>query len=173
MKVNIKGRGIVPRVNQLAPVYNVDLGKNDIQFLLNFNNLKVYETKSGLLIRPDTIDEMFAKSQPSMVKKETPIVVGADLAKTDEQEVEQTDLDVDSLIPEEASTIDEEEVFVDDTDENEQEDVIDVEAVDETTNESEDVVDDVDVVEDTTVDETSSNQSYPSKKNKNKKKNRS
>ena len=65
MKVNIKGRGIVPRVNQLAPVYNVDLGKNDIQFLLNFNNLKVYETKSGLLIRPDTIDEMFAKSQAS------------------------------------------------------------------------------------------------------------
>ena len=169
MKVNIKGRGIVPRVNQLAPVYNVDLGKNDIQFLLNFNNLKVYETKSGLLIRPDTIDEMFAKSQPSMVKKETPIVVGIDLAKTDEPEVEQTNLDIDSLIPEEASTITEEK-FYDGM--NEQEDFVDVEPVnEEVIDETEDV--DVDVVEDTTVDETSSNQSYPSKKNKNKKKNRS
>ena len=172
MKVNIKGRGVVPRVNQLAPVYNIDLGKNDIQFLLNFNNLKVYETKTGLLIRHDTIDEMFAKSQPSPIKKEEPILVGIDLAKVeiDEPEVEQTDLDVDSLIPDEALSIDEEEVSGDDINENEQEDVIDVEPVDETTDELEDVIDDA---EDTIVEETSSNQSYPSKKIKNKKKNRS
>lgn len=68
MRVNIKGRGIVPRVGKLAPVYNQDLQKNDIEFLLNFNQFKVYETKTGLLITKGTVDEMFAKSQQPVDK---------------------------------------------------------------------------------------------------------
>ena len=73
MRVNIKGRGIVPRVGKLAPVYNQDLQKNDIEFLLSCNQFKVYETKTGLLITRATVDEMFAKSQkPVEVKKPEP-----------------------------------------------------------------------------------------------------
>lgn len=68
MRVNIKGRGIVPRVGKLAPVYNQDLQKNDIEFLLNFNQFKVYETKTGLLITKGTVDEMYAKSQKPVEK---------------------------------------------------------------------------------------------------------
>ena len=100
MRVNIKGRGIVPRVGKLAPVYNQDLQKNDIEFLLNFNQFKVYETKTGLLITKGTVDEMYAKSQKPVEKPvevkpepkpvvEKPVLVGVDIAQNKDVAVEQ------------------------------------------------------------------------------------
>ena len=86
MRVNIKGRGIVPRVGKLAPVYNQDLQKNDIEFLLSCNQFKVYETKTGLLITRATVDEMFAKSQkPVEVKKPEPTTVSVPVVEEPEK----------------------------------------------------------------------------------------
>lgn len=170
MKVNIKGRGIVPRVNQLAPVYNVDLSKRDVQFLLNIPAFKVYQTSTGLLIRNDTIDEMFAALQKPVEKpiiKEKPVVVGVDIAK-ETKPIEPTPVvDVEEIIPEEAEEIN--------SFDNTQEDVVDTNIVEDTED-----VDNYEITSDTeTTDdeneevEDNSNQSYPSKKNKKNKKHRS
>ena len=196
MKVNIKGRGIVPRVGTLAPVYNRDLPKNDIEFLLNFNQFKVYETKTGLLITKDTVDEMFANSQKPVEKKpehvktviekpvaEKPVLVGVDLAQNKDVAVEQkvsvevkpiTETPVEEPVV--TPDVTEEEVaqsFISDVDSikeqlpEKEELIIPVEETDVDSFESEEVT-----TETEEAVEEQPQQSYPSKK-KNKKKNRS
>lgn len=195
MRVNIKGRGIVPRVGKLAPVYNQDLQKNDIEFLLNFNQFKVYETKTGLLITRDTVDEMFAKSQkpvapkkptviekpapaPAPVKVEEPVVeVKEEVAPVveptvTEEEVAQSFIEDVAAVEEQLPEKEELEFPVEnpDTESFEPAKENDEEVADTVEADDEDDVTEEEV--DVTVEEEAPQQSYPSKK-KNKKKNRS
>lgn len=62
MKVNISGKGIVPGLNRLAPVYNCDLSKSAVLRLLNFPKFHVYETATGAYISRSNIDAVFAKA---------------------------------------------------------------------------------------------------------------
>lgn len=194
MRVNIKGRGIVPRVGKLAPAYNQDLQKNDIEFLLNFNQFKVYETKTGLLITRDTVDEMFAKSQkpvapkkPTVIEKPAPVPTPAPTpVKVEEPAVEVKE----EVAPVVEPTVTEEEVaqsFIEDVAAVEEQlpekeelefpvENPDTESFEPAANDEE-VADVVESDEDVAADETDAvvedetpQQSYPSKK---KKKNRS
>ena len=191
MRVNIKGRGIVPRVGKLAPVYNQDLQKNDIEFLLNFNQFKVYETKTGLLITRDTVDEMFAKSQKPVAPKKPTVIEKPAHAPTPVK-VEEPAFEVkEEVAPVVEPTVTEEEVaqsFIEDVAAVEEQlpekeelefpvENPDTESFESAANDEEvaDVVEsDEDVPEDETdavVEDETPQQSYPSKKKK--KKNRS
>lgn len=67
MRVNIIGKGtIIPEVNTIPPVYNVELDESQIRRLLNFNDIRVYESKSGCLITKKNIKNMIISS--SMVE---------------------------------------------------------------------------------------------------------
>lgn len=74
MKVNISGKGIVPGLNRLAPVYNCDLSKSAVLRLLNFPKFHVYETATGAYISRSNIDAVFAKaSAPSQLNINAPL----------------------------------------------------------------------------------------------------
>lgn len=59
MKVNISGRGIVPIIGEIAPIYNRDVSENDINKLLNFQNFRVYASTTGELITNENIKKFF------------------------------------------------------------------------------------------------------------------
>lgn len=111
MKVNISGRGVVPGMGVLAPVYGVEMSKDSILRFLNFQNFKLFETSSGALITRSNLEEFFKpkpakpakktttrktvakkKEEPKKVVEEPkqepveekPVLVGVDLAKNND-----------------------------------------------------------------------------------------
>lgn len=56
------GKGPIPGINALAPVYNQDLDKNQIKRLLNYRDFKVYGANGIGLITKKSIDRVFASS---------------------------------------------------------------------------------------------------------------
>lgn len=59
MRVNIIGKGPIPGINALAPVYNQDLDKNQIKRILNYQEFKVYGANGIGLITKRSIDRIF------------------------------------------------------------------------------------------------------------------
>lgn len=72
MLVNVTGRGVVPCVNSLAPVRNVDLSEAQIRRILAFS-FRVYDAASGLQINVKNIDSFIAKG----AQKEEAVVPAA------------------------------------------------------------------------------------------------
>jgi len=86
MKVNITGKGLIPGINQLAPVYNQELEKPLIRRILNYSNLRVYGANGIGLITKRNIDAVFdADIRPTPVL-EKPTEIPA--TKTEEHETE-------------------------------------------------------------------------------------
>ena len=79
MKVNINGRGIIPGVGTIPPVYNREMSENEILRLLNFQQFKVYSAASGILITKNNIKEMM-----NVDKEDTKKVVAAVKKPTEE-----------------------------------------------------------------------------------------
>lgn len=71
MKVNISGRGVVPGMGVLAPVYGVEMSKDSILRFLNFQNFKLFEASSGALITRSNLEEFFKPKSEKPVKKTT------------------------------------------------------------------------------------------------------
>ena len=76
MKVNISGRGIIPIVRKVAPVYNVNIDKLTCYKLLGSNNLIIYRSSDGMRITRANLDTMFIEKMLSdePVAVETPVV---------------------------------------------------------------------------------------------------
>lgn len=115
MKVNIDGKGRIPGVDRVAPVYNIDLSRDQISRLLNFKNFRVFGVGTGLITRGN-LDAAFEASlaetkkvaeeakpvvevkkeevKPVPVveepKVEKPILVSVDLAQKEDVAVEET-----------------------------------------------------------------------------------
>lgn len=182
MKVNISGKGIVPGLNRLAPVYNCDLSKSAVLRLLNFPKFNVYETATGVYISSSNIDDVFAKatapSQPNInaplpkkqtnttkpvKKEEVPVEVVEHVTQNEKPEV--TPYLTEPVVEEEKVTPVVEEALPEITNEVvTEEQVTDVE---ETTDESTE-----EAVEETDVEETSEEPTkayYNTNKKKNKK----
>lgn len=123
MKVNISGRGVVPGMGVLAPVYGVEMSKDSILRFLNFQNFKLFETSSGALITRSNLEEFFKPKSEKPVKKTTarktvakkkeepkkvveepkqepveveekPVLVGVDLAQNNDVDVDATEKEV-------------------------------------------------------------------------------
>lgn len=63
MKINIAGKGMIPGMGVLPPVYNVEKSESDIRRLLNFRNIRVYNSDNGLLINKKNVDSFFKVSE--------------------------------------------------------------------------------------------------------------
>lgn len=59
MKVNILGKGIIPGIGTLAPKYDVDLSELEIKRLLNYQQLRLGDVMTGLLITKANVDSFF------------------------------------------------------------------------------------------------------------------
>ena len=62
MKVNITGKGFIPGINSIAPVYNRELDESQVRRLLNFNNLRVFDSITGKLITKKSISTIVNES---------------------------------------------------------------------------------------------------------------
>lgn len=69
MKVNIAGRGVIPGINALAPVRNVECDSSLLKRILNFHQFRVYQTSTGMLITKKNVDMILKSEQPVVVKK--------------------------------------------------------------------------------------------------------
>ena len=90
MRVNISGRGVIPGLNVIAPVRNVELGENAIKRLINFHQFQVYDAATGRFINKHNVDEFFKpvkKVQP--VKKVEPPKPTATPPVVEEKKVEE------------------------------------------------------------------------------------
>ena len=57
MKINVTGRGRIPGINALAPVYNRDADINLVKRILAFRVFRVFDATSGLQITSKNINE--------------------------------------------------------------------------------------------------------------------
>lgn len=62
MKVNISGRGIIPGMGVIPPVYGKDMSEKEVSRLLNFESLRVYDSQTGLLITRKNISKIFSNN---------------------------------------------------------------------------------------------------------------
>lgn len=58
MKVNISGRGMIPGVGKLAPVYNHELDEKAIRRLLNFPAFRLHDSISGKLLTKNNVGDI-------------------------------------------------------------------------------------------------------------------
>ena len=162
MKINIVGKGIIPGMGVLPPVYNIEKSETDVRRLTNFRNIRVYCSENGLLITKKNVDSFFKTkidTTTNVVKPKTvdgverKVLIEQQQQKVSTVEVEDVVTTTDDVIVEEETPTPEEEV------------VEEIESVIEETikedEESEEVVE----------EETKQPQTYSSKK-KNRNKNR-
>lgn len=171
MKVNVTGRGFIPGVNSIAPVYNQDLAENDIRRILNIPTLRVFDAASGSIITKKNVNSIFNSKKNKVVKNDqtkdntkqeevinTPVDTNTDVVETVEEVIDTT-----AAIVEE--TVDVVEEAIDETTE-ETVDEIAEETAEETAEESEEET--VDVEDETETTETTADEKpyYNNKKNK-------
>ena len=78
MKVNITGKGIIPGLGTLAPVYRHEMTEREVSRLLNFHNIYVYKSDTGALITRTNITDVFADEvtkSVDIVIEPTPVTV--------------------------------------------------------------------------------------------------
>lgn len=144
MKINIAGRGVIPVVNALAPVRNVECDEKLIKRLLNYHQFRLYQASTGLLILKSNVDEIIKASMQKPVKKvelpkiEEPVVE----SKIEVPSVEVEDVTIEDVQPIESIT------------EPEEVEVVENETTDSTIIEETPVEETVEVVEEPTIEDT-------------------
>lgn len=155
MKVNILGRGLIPFIGTLAPVYKVDLGRKEITSICNFKHLRVYEVSSGKLITKSNVNRFF--------DTDTNIHVNNVVEKKVEPIVETPTIIEEEVVPQVVETI---EPVIEPTDDDVLSNQVIIEEPDvEETNNEEEVVEEI---EETTESNNEENKSNTFKKNKKK-----
>lgn len=176
MKVNITGKGVIPGINVLAPVYNKDLDKSQIMRILNFREFRVFGVGVGLITRAN-IDAAFDASVDN-VKKDAEAKKNA----TDKKTTKKTKkvVETKSVVEEpkvEEPVVESIPVTVTETDFSpapeipEEEPKVEVPAVEEEVTETEDVPEELPEITDEEVSKEKTNDFRSSKKNKKKNRN--
>ena len=75
MKVNILGKGVIPGIGALAPQYNVDLNEAQVKRLLNYQQFRIGDVKTGLLITKSNVDAFFQEPIITELPEVKPIKV--------------------------------------------------------------------------------------------------
>ena len=73
MKINVAGRGVVPGIGTLAPIYNHEMDEAGVRRLMNFPTFRVYDSKSGILITRRNIDSVIESHKKVTV--DTPVKI--------------------------------------------------------------------------------------------------
>lgn len=69
MKVNISGRGVIPGIGTIPPIYGRDMSEKEVRRLLNFDSFRLYESNTGLLITRKNVSDIFSGSSSYLRKK--------------------------------------------------------------------------------------------------------
>ena len=122
MKINIVGKGIIPGMGILPPVYNIEKSETDVRRLTNFRNIRVYCSENGLLITKKNVDSFFKTkidtTTTNVVKPKTvdgverKVLIEQEQQKVSTIEVEDVVTTTDDVIVEEETPTPEEEVVV-------------------------------------------------------------
>ena len=170
MKVNITGRGIIPGLGVIPPIYNKEMSISAISRLLNFPNFSVFDAATGIRFTKKNIKNVAMNTQSPYA--------GADVdpPKTPDKQTKVTPVvekAPESPVIEEAPVVESEEVTV--VSEPEETSVIeetpDVVPDEEVTEETVDTTDEVEETE-TVDEEPSQQQSSNTYNNYNRKKNK-
>ena len=176
MKVNITGKGVIPGINVLAPVYNKDLDKSQIMRILNFREFRVFGVGVGLITRTN-IDAAFDASVDN-VKKDAE----AKKTATDKKATKKTKKAVETKPVVEEPKVEEpvaesipvavtETAFSPAPEISEEEPKVEVPVVEEDVTETEDVPEELPEITEEEVSEEKTNDFRSSKKNKKKNRN--
>jgi hypothetical protein len=190
MKINVTGRGKVPGINAIAPVYNREADEKLIRRILAFRVFRVFDCESGCQITSKNISEFINRVASTLddAANDTtkPNITVPQLEKKTINPIPKTDIPVEPTVPpvitEDEITVDESVYEVDDTTTSDvvvaettiADDTADViEAVEDNVDNTIEIVDDVIVTEDAAVDTdadtTTKNEAYrPSKRSKRK-----
>lgn len=175
MKINIVGKGIIPGMGILPPVYNIEKSETDVRRLTNFRNIRVYCSENGLLITKKNVDSFFKTkidTTTNVVKPKTvdgvehKVLIEQEQQKVSTTEVEDVVTTTDDVIVEEETPTPEEvveeiESVIEETTKEDEEELLMTEEETVEGEKSEEVV----------KEETKQPQTYSSKK-KNRNKNR-
>ena len=145
MKVNVTGKGLIPSLGVLAPMYHVDMTEKEIVRLLNFKNFRVYDSSTGGLITKKNLSTILASYETDDIVEEVMVETTIEEEVDVIEQVTEPIIMTEVLIGEE--TIDDivEEVIVEEV----------TDAVEEITSEAiEDVIDEI-VVDEITIDSVS------------------
>lgn len=172
MKINISGKGMIPGMGVLPPVYNVEKSETDVRRLINFRNIRVYCSENGLLITKKNVDSFFEvkpiikETGNKSIDKNNASVVQNDVV---EKKIDKTE----SIEVVEDTSVDEEEInnTEESIDKNTEPSVEKEECVDDKTEEDVTPVDEEINPTTAPVEEEQPKQTYSSKK-KNRNKNR-
>ena len=165
MKINIAGKGIIPGMGILPPVYNIEKSETDVRRLTNFRNIRVYCSENGLLITKKNVDSFFkvkpnTTTKTDAVKPKTVDGIKRNVLIEQEQQKQKEETPIETIV-EETITTEEDIVGIDE-----------IESVIEETVEEEVVMTEEEIAEEDVVEEeTKTPQTYSSKK-KNRNKNR-
>ena len=114
MKINIVGKGIIPGMGILPPVYNIEKSETDVRRLTNFRNIRVYCSENGLLITKKNVDSFFKTKIDTTPKTvdgvERKVLIEQEQQKVSTIEVEDVVTTTDDVIVEEETPTPEEEV---------------------------------------------------------------
>lgn len=173
MKINIVGKGIIPGMGVLPPVYNIEKSETDVRRLTNFRNIRVYCSENGLLITKKNVDSFFkvkpnTTTKTDVVKPKTVDDIKRNILIEQEQQKQKEETPV---VIEETPI----ETIVEETIPTE-EDIVGIDeiesVIEETVDEEEVVMTEEEITEEDVVEEeTKTPQTYSSKK-KNRNKNR-
>ena len=135
MKVNVTGRGFIPGLNSIAPVYNREIDVTGIKRILNFKQFRVFFFSTGIIITKKNIDSFNVVKKPvEKVTKEPEKVNEPVTEEIPVVEPEETIAPVTEDVVDEVQEPVEEEALVEETIDSDTEVVTDeiTESVDET-----------------------------------------
>lgn len=169
MKVNIHGKGIIPGIGAIPPVFNQEMSEKEVARLLNFSNFKLYSADTKALITKKNYKSFFTDNTTTtveVVKPETVDTPVVDTVEDNRDELESSPGLIGDDVEETTPTVDEDtnettetEEIVEDTDET----------VDETSNE-ESTEDTDETVDETPTEDKPNNNNYNNNHHRNKKK---
>lgn len=152
MKVNVTGKGLIPSLGVLAPMYRVDMTEKEVVRLLNFKNFKVYDSSTGGLITKKNLSTVLASYETDDIVEEANIETTIEEEVGVIEQVAEPIIMTEELISEETTDDTVEEVMVETTIEEEEEVTDTVEEI--TSELIEDVIDEI-VVDEITTDSVS------------------
>ena len=144
LKVNVTGRGFIPGLNSIAPVYNREIDVTGIKRILNFKQFRVFDSATGIIITKKNIDSFNVVKKPvEKVAKEPEKVNEPVTEEIPAVEPEETIAPVTEEVVDEVQEPVEEEVLVEETIDSDIEVVTDeiTESVDETEETGEEIED--------------------------------
>lgn len=162
MKINVTGRGFVPGINSIAPVYNKEADLPLIKRILNYTEFRIFDSETGFIITKRNAEAVY-NSKVAPKDTTASATTTAETVKVEETPVVEEVVEAEEVTTTSAS-VDVDAVEVSD---DSMESI--VESTDEVVEETNDAAD---TEEETVVDETTSsgNQYRNTKKNRNKNK---